>query len=295
MAQVNECYFTAISPKSYKAEGESRLGGIMAKRGQKKSKIHNDIKKRFGKDFRTARDRKKLSRAVLGVRIGVSPKTIQSWEMGRTFIEDLSRIPEIEAELDIAIWQLIAKATHPGRGDIAAESTTAYGKRRLVKAGPISPHFDMHTAKSKSLPALEKFENGCAAVPLLNPHAVTKPIPDLTKRDSPEYIVIPGEWIPRGGVIVAFRMGDSAMTPMIPLGATVIIDRRPLDVKKALNKVVVLNLHDKRVKIRRLIREPVTDNLAGMTALEGQRGKAMFRPDLGDTILGSVVGILAQP
>lgn len=267
----------------------------MSRSGRKQTAVSCDIKKRFGKYLRAARDSKKLSRATLSVRLGISPKTIQSWEIGRTFIEDLALIPPIEAELDIAICELIARATRSGRGDVAAESATAYGKRRLVKAGPIPPHFDMHTVKSKSLPAPEKLEGGFAAVPLLRPKAIIKAVSNLTKRDISEYVVIPGEWVPRGGVIVAFRMSDSGMVPMIPLGATALVDRRPLNVTKALNKVVALNLHKKGVRIRCLIREPISNNLIGMTALEGQRGKALFRPELGDTILGPIVGVLAQP
>lgn len=59
------------------------------------------IRKRFGEKFRLARDDASLSRAKLAKKLGISPKTIQSWEMGRTFIEDLSLIPKLNRALNL--------------------------------------------------------------------------------------------------------------------------------------------------------------------------------------------------
>ncbi len=83
------------------------------------------IKTKFGKLFRAARDTKRLSRAALGMRLGISPKTIQSWENGRTWIEKLSLIPAIESELDVSISEIIRRATDRGRSAVA-ESPAAY-------------------------------------------------------------------------------------------------------------------------------------------------------------------------
>lgn len=256
----------------------------------------SDIKAEFGKRFRAARDAKKLSRAAFGVRLGISPKTIQSWEMGRTFIEDLSLIPAIEAELDISVSDLIAKATHGGRS-VAAESPAPYGKRKrgYAKAGPVMPELELHAAKSAQLPDPEKLAKAVVAVPLIRPTSVAKNVAELTPRDILEHRVIPGDWVPRGGVLVAYRMSDSGMVPMINLGGTVIVDRRAQEPEKVLNRVVAMYLESKGMRIRRLMKDPGTGRMYGVTAIEGRRGRMPFRPETGDTILGRVIGVLSQP
>jgi len=69
------------------------------------------IKDKFGKAFWAARKAKQFSRAELAMRIGVSPKTIQSWENGRTFVEKLDIIPLIEKELGVPFSKLIQQST----------------------------------------------------------------------------------------------------------------------------------------------------------------------------------------
>lgn len=259
--------------------------------------MSNDIKARFGKHLRAARDAKKISRATLGVRLGVSPKTIQSWEMGRTFIEDLSLVPSIEAELDISVWELASNATSPKRANMAAEASPRYGgkRRSRLQAGPLPAIFEIHSTDIGKLPESETLGGTYVSVPLVRPQSIAIDVDKLSDRDVRHHVIAPAEWIPRGGVIIACRMGDSGMSPMIPLGGIVLLDRRPLTTVKAMNRVVPLEIKGKGVRIRRLIEDPDTGHLVGATCLDGQRGKAPFRPNQGDRILGRAIGILAQP
>jgi transcriptional regulator with XRE-family HTH domain len=70
------------------------------------------MKQRFGKTLRKARDSNRLSRAKLGEMLGVSMKTIQSWEMGRTFPEDLDLIPDLENFLGIRFDRILTEQEH---------------------------------------------------------------------------------------------------------------------------------------------------------------------------------------
>jgi transcriptional regulator with XRE-family HTH domain len=258
----------------------------------------SNIKAEFGKQFRSARDAKKLSRAALAMRLGISPKTIQSWEMGRTFIENLSLIPAIEAELTISVTSLIEKSTRGIMPEVAAEAPAEYGassSKGCPKTGPVHVGFTLHAAKLAAMPEEDILSKDVAAVPLLRPVAAAKPVPSLTTKDIAKYVVIPAEWVPRGGVLVAYRMSDSGMDPMIPLGGIVIVDRRIQDVERSLGRLVALNMNSKGVRIRRLIDDPISRKLVGVTALEGRRGKIPYREDQGDTILGRVVGVMGQP
>jgi len=59
------------------------------------SDLNAAIKKAFGEKFKQARMAAGYSRAKFGVEISVSAKTIQSWEVGRTFPENMALIPII--------------------------------------------------------------------------------------------------------------------------------------------------------------------------------------------------------
>lgn len=48
------------------------------------------IKREWGARIRTLREKAQLTRVALGEMVGVSPKTLQSWEDGRSFPDDLS-------------------------------------------------------------------------------------------------------------------------------------------------------------------------------------------------------------
>ncbi len=262
--------------------------------------MSSQIKLEFGRRFREARDAKKLSRAALGLRLGISPKTIQSWEMGRTFIEDLSLIPAIQAELDISVSDLIAESTTATGLNRVAEQPAAYGSRgarsqEMAKAGPVTPRLTIQVLAPEKAVDEKLLTAETVAVPVLRPTSSTKNVSQLTVGDIASYALIPTEWVPRGGVLVAFRMSDSSMAPMIPLGAVVIVDRRAVETEKVGNKVVAMFLQSKGLRIRRFVRDPLSGVMMGLPVIEGRRGKCSFRPDLGDQIIGRIVGILAQP
>jgi DNA-binding XRE family transcriptional regulator len=65
------------------------------------------IKKSFGEKFKQARNIAGYSRAKLGVEINVSAKTIQSWEVGRTFPENMALIPIIREKLGFFIPKIL--------------------------------------------------------------------------------------------------------------------------------------------------------------------------------------------
>ncbi len=260
-----------------------------------------DIKAEFGRLMRLSRDAKGMSRATLAMRLGISPKTIQSWEMGRTFIERLDLIPQLEAELECSLSALIAKATGAtvSTGPAAPElNETQMGaasqQKLLTRPGPLSPKFTLATSSQAAAEDAEKLEVEWVSVPLLKPGAVLSPVFEIQPRDIIRHVIIPREWVPRAGVLVAVRMGDSAMMPMIPLGATVIIDLRPVPMEKALSRVCALDLSGKGLRIRRVVRDMAGERYYGASITEHGRAQIQIRPGKGDRILGEVIGILAQ-
>lgn len=64
----------------------------------------------FGHTIRKHRDAKGISRARLAQMVSISPKTIQSWENGRTFPENLKVLKAIGKILDIDLGAAFAKA-----------------------------------------------------------------------------------------------------------------------------------------------------------------------------------------
>ncbi len=271
-----------------------------------------DIKAEFGRLMRLSRDAKGMSRATLAMRLGISPKTIQSWEMGRTFIERLDLIPQLEAELECSLSTLIAKATGatvaPGPNVAQAgmqqeapagldehQMGTASQQKLLTRPGPLSPKFTLTTAASvASNGDADKLEIEWVSVPLLKPGAVLNPVFELQPRDVLKHVLIPREWVPRAGVLVAVRMGDSAMMPMIPLGATVIIDLRPMPLDKAISRIAALDFAGKGLRIRRVVRDMAGERYFGASITEHGRAQIQIRPSKGDRVLGEVIGVLAS-
>ncbi len=293
-----------------------------------------DIKAEFGRLMRLSRDAKGMSRATLAMRLGISPKTIQSWEMGRTFIERLDLIPQLEAELECSLSTLIAKATgatvavgagvgatatatagvgmgiisSPGFGGGLALSEAAEAmvydehqmgsasqQRLLTRPGPLSLKFNLTTAASMATnDEADKMEVDWVSVPMLKPSAVLNPVFEIQPKDIIRQVIIPREWVPRAGVLVSVRMGDSAMMPMIPLGATVIIDLRPLSLEKALGKIAALDFSGKGLRIRQVKRDMAGERYFGASIMEHGRAQMQIRLGKGDRILGEVIGVLAS-
>lgn len=258
--------------------------------------LSQKFKHKFGRHFRRARDKQGLSRAKLGEMLGISPKTVQSWESGRTFIEDLSLISSINEIMDIDLWNLLAKITSGRRPPSIAESAAIYGNSPLgCMKTPSDTPLKLHTTPTTKPTATEQAVQASARTPVLRPRALQKPISELTQNDITHYTVIPSSWTPRGGVLVAIPMTDTRMMPIIPQGSTVVIDRRPLSAKKASGRIVALSLMEGCVRIRRLIKDADSGKLVGATALGEKRGRVIFDAENGDSILGKVVGVLAKP
>ena len=271
-----------------------------------------DIKAEFGRLMRMSRDAKGMSRATLAMRLGISPKTIQSWEMGRTFIERLDLIPQLEAELECSLSTLIAKATgatvnntmttaatglHAAQESLSVDEHqmgSASQQKLLTRPGPLSPKFTLTTAAAVAMEGeSEKLEIEWVSVPMLKPTAILNPIFETQPKDILRHVIIPREWVPRAGVLVAVRMGDSAMMPMIPLGATVVIDLRPIPLDKALSRIAALDFAGKGLRIRRVVRDMAGERYFGASVTEHGRAQMQIRPGKGDRILGEVIGVLA--
>lgn len=272
-----------------------------------------DIKAEFGRLMRLSRDAKGMSRATLAMRLGISPKTIQSWEMGRTFIERLDLIPQLEAELECSLSTLIAKATGATvgapTGQTGATGTvspdvissfdshqmgSASQQRLLTRPGPLSPKFTVTSATQAAEEDPEKLESEWVSVPMMKPTAVLNPICDVQPKDIVRHIIIPREWVPRAGVLVAVRMTDSAMMPMIPLGATVVVDLRPMSLEKALGRIAAIEFAGKGLRIRRVKRDEAGERYYGAAVTEHGRAQIQIRPHKNDRILGEIIGILAS-
>jgi len=73
------------------------------------SDLNAMIKKAFGEKFKLARMASGYSRAKLGVEISVSAKTIQSWEVGRTFPENMALIPIVRDRLGFFIPKILGE------------------------------------------------------------------------------------------------------------------------------------------------------------------------------------------
>lgn len=70
-------------------------------------KLNDMIKKSFGEKFKIARKNAGYSRSKLSQEIKVSAKTIQSWEDGRTYLENMGLIPIIEKRLGFFVPKVL--------------------------------------------------------------------------------------------------------------------------------------------------------------------------------------------
>lgn len=247
-----------------------------------------DFKHSFGEMFRAARDKRGLSRAALSVRIGVSAKTIQSWEVGRTFIEDLSIIPILDSELETSIIAMIAKASgakHPAPDDAPPSHRASSTRQR----GDIVP---LHLYGATPEQAHE-IEAAFVAVPVLFPNAACVDVPGLKQEHIERYITIPRSWVPRGGTLVAFKMLEGVMEPTIPQGAHVVVNRRHEPPGKVVGKMVALEIRG-QFRIRRLTKKQDGTFLAEPEGV-GRPGALPFSLEAGDRVLGRIRGVLAQP
>ena len=248
------------------------------------------IKERFGKALREARDNKKYSRASLATRLGISQKTIQSWEMGRSFIEQLALIPEIENELGISISRLIETSIN---GD--TENALPPLVEGLARKGPITPTFTIQSSLEEVAALMEKDANAnWVAVPVVSGDLILNEVPDLYLKDVERHILIPMAWKPRGGVLIATRMNDSGMEPRMFLDDMLIVDCRPTPPEKNIGKILAFNLKDHGLRFRQLYLDKENQRMiAGGCDNMLSRKHYQFHPDKGSLIVGRVVGILS--
>lgn len=218
------------------------------------------IKKGFGNAFRERRDAVGISRAELAKRMRISPKTIQSWEMGRTFPEQLGLFPLIERELGVSITDLIRVAT----GEPVNDS--------LRDLGPYP---------------VDRDKAEVVSVPFVTVPKLIKRHDRLTDKDHEGYVNIPSDWIPPAGVLVATRMNDSGLGASAPLGATLIVDLNPPEKFSTLLEKFVAVIRDGKLRFRLLVQKDEYEyRLASLS------GRGSF--DLGKDVevIGHVVGIL---
>jgi len=127
---------------------------------------------------------------------------------------------------------------------------------------------------------------------MIKPGCANKDVSELTRRDIFRYVLYPAEWVPRGRVIVAYRMSDSALVPAIPQGGTAIIDRRAKDVERLKGEFAAIWLHDRGLRIRQI---DIADDgrIYGKPYGNRKRGLIAIKPEKGDEILGQVLGVMA--
>jgi len=76
---------------------------------EQRATLNIQTKKAFGEKFKLSRMSAGYSRAKLGVEISVSAKTIQSWEVGRTFPENLGLFPVVRDKLGFNITKILGE------------------------------------------------------------------------------------------------------------------------------------------------------------------------------------------
>ena len=261
--------------------------------------VTNEIKEDFGRRLRVARDAKKLSRQVLSARLGVSPKTVQSWEMGRTFIEKLSLFPLIERELGISLSEIIEEAMLQetgNKGKKAAESKAKYGKKADIVAevsetSPIVFSFNQVKTNSELMPEIAE---NYYAIPVIKPSSISKPVFDLKDSDVIDNTIISKDWVPRGGVMIACNIADNGLEPTIPANSLIVIDRRELILEKCIGRNIAIFQKGKGIKVRQLEESTTKGTLRAVPAGGKSRGSFDIKPEKGDIILGRIVAVFAQ-
>ena len=171
--------------------------------------------------------------------------------------------------------------------------SNAMGEKLATRLGPLSPSFSLVKAGPVD-ESPDECESVTAAAPLIKPSAFLNPMANLKSREVVGHVVFPRHWVPRAGIIAATRMGDSAMMPMIPLGATVVIDVRPVPLEKAVGLIAAIGYASRGLRIRRIEKSMTDERYSGVSITEHARAKMPIRADKGDRIIGLIIGVLAQ-
>jgi len=96
--------------------------------------LNLSIKKSFGEKMKLARSMTGYSRQKLSVELGVSSKTIQSWETGRTFPENMSLVPVIEQKLGFFIPDILGETV---REEVAKAGLTTSKPEKIVRRAAV--------------------------------------------------------------------------------------------------------------------------------------------------------------
>jgi transcriptional regulator with XRE-family HTH domain len=191
----------------------------------------SEMKKQFGKMVRAARDSKGLSREQLAEIIGISPKTVQSWENGRTFPEDLSLLPTIGTALGISWSDFLLARRNAKPSAVPLTATTT---------------IEINGQTAEKLKA--DLEKNWMAVPLIKPGSIGKPVRLLTKEDISEYVVFQKSHGSTCGIYIAAKISGSGYEETVPQGSTVMIDvRKKSPGKNARNRLYAIKKGQKVV------------------------------------------------
>ena len=98
--------------------------------------LNTSIKKSFGEKMKLARNSAGYSRSKLAIELSVSSKTIQSWETGRTFPENMSLVPLIESKLGFFIPDILGETV---REEVAKVSSSSEPKpQKIVRRAAVT-------------------------------------------------------------------------------------------------------------------------------------------------------------
>jgi transcriptional regulator with XRE-family HTH domain len=98
------------------------------------------IKVSFGEKMKIARKLAGYSRAKLAVELSVSAKTIQSWETGRTFPENMSLVPLIEKRLGFFIPDILGETVREevSKAGFSVDDSSAEPKKKIVRRAAVT-------------------------------------------------------------------------------------------------------------------------------------------------------------
>jgi transcriptional regulator with XRE-family HTH domain len=281
------------------------------------------IKKSFGKALRLAREAKEFSRANLALRLSVSPVSIASWEMGRTFIERLDLLPRLESELDISIPHILAeslagrKLPPPSAEPLPSPNSPKAQALAKPKAGPFAVTFhDTPTDVppyegayesidyDERTPAIEEnaspdsgegerekaLSQAWLAVPEMRFESLERAPNAFLPTDKIGGVLIPKTWITPKNICIAVRMPDGRMHPEIPDGAQVILDIRPYPLEKRIGCICALQVKSLGLYIRRLRQEE--DGSFWAMPSDDERWKIPMNAD--DKCIGFAIAMLSK-
>jgi len=108
------------------------------KEGSSMNDLNAAIKASFGEKMKLARTMAGYSRQKLSEELGISSKTIQSWETGRTFPENMSLIPLIEKRLGFFIPNILGETVREEVEKASSASKSKPKKNYIIRRAVIT-------------------------------------------------------------------------------------------------------------------------------------------------------------